>query len=260
MCPPARRLVAGEGSLAEAGRLVCHCLLVETPTALVLVDTGLGTADVRSPGARLGGVFTHLVRPALDPAEPAIVQLAARGLDPADVRHVVATHLDVDHAGGLADFPHAKVHVSAVELDAAQHPRTLFERHRYRPSHWAHGPDWAPRGGAGEAWHGFAGVEELIPGEPDVLLVPLVGHSRGHMGVAVRTDAGWLLHAGDAFYHRAQLDPRGRMPPLLGLFERLGQADGAARLANLARLQALAATGEVRVVCAHDPVMLDTLV
>ncbi|WP_373317754.1 MBL fold metallo-hydrolase [Planotetraspora silvatica] len=27
------------------------------------------------------------------------------GYDPADVRHIVVTHLDVDHCGGLPDFP-----------------------------------------------------------------------------------------------------------------------------------------------------------
>ncbi len=29
-------------------------------------------------------------------------------------------------------------------------------------------------------------------------LVPLFGHTRGHCGVAVRTEQGWLFHAGDA--------------------------------------------------------------
>ncbi len=29
-----------------------------------------------------------------------------------DVRHIILTHLDLDHAGGLHDFPNAAVHVS----------------------------------------------------------------------------------------------------------------------------------------------------
>ena len=145
MCPPARPLVEGTGAWHEAGRMVCHCLLVETPRALVLVDTGLGLADLAAPRARLGGLFRALTRPVLDPAEAAVNQVRALGFDPADVRHVVATHLDVDHAGGLADFPGAAVHVAQAELDAASRPRGLHAKQRYRQAHWAHGPRWAPR-------------------------------------------------------------------------------------------------------------------
>ncbi|MGP3965322.1 hypothetical protein ACTWPT_56180 [Nonomuraea sp. 3N208] len=37
---------------------------------------------------------------------------------------------------------------------------------------------------------------------PEILLIPLAGHSRGHSGVAVDTGATWLLHAGDAYFFR----------------------------------------------------------
>ena len=40
-----------------------------------------------------------------------------------DAGTIVLTHLDLDHAGGLADFPQATVHVSATELRALQAPR-----------------------------------------------------------------------------------------------------------------------------------------
>jgi hypothetical protein len=29
-------------------------------------------------------------------------------------------------------------------------------------------------------------------------LIPLFGHARGHCGVAVQTESGWLFHVGDA--------------------------------------------------------------
>jgi hypothetical protein len=35
---------------------------------------------------------------------------------------------------------------------------------------------------------------------PDVRLIPLHGHTRGHCGVAIQTLKGWLLHCGDATY------------------------------------------------------------
>ena len=49
LCPPGGRLLNphGDGMFA---RLVCHCLLIETPASgLVLVDTGLGLNDVARP-------------------------------------------------------------------------------------------------------------------------------------------------------------------------------------------------------------------
>ena len=73
MCPPSRRLVAGEGPWLAPGSFVGHCWLIESSEGLVLVDTGLGTADCADgSGGRLGRTFRHLIRPTLDPAGPAI--------------------------------------------------------------------------------------------------------------------------------------------------------------------------------------------
>src|SRR6266542_36028 len=93
MCPWPGRLFSDHGSLVHRGRIVCHCLAIESDAGLELVDTGIGTAD--------------------------------------DVRHIVPTHLDPDHAGGLSDFPGAAVHVLAAEHAAAMAPATANERRRY---------------------------------------------------------------------------------------------------------------------------------
>jgi hypothetical protein len=37
-----------------------------------------------------------------------------------------------------------------------------------------------------------------LPFEPEMWLIPLFGHARGHCGVAVQTESGWLFHVGDA--------------------------------------------------------------
>ncbi len=101
--------------------LACHVLLVETPASgLVLVDTGLGTADYAAISSRLGRAFAYgYARPSINPALAAIRQVAALGFDRRDVRHIVQTHLDLDHVGGLSDFPWAAVHVHEAELAAA---------------------------------------------------------------------------------------------------------------------------------------------
>ncbi len=264
MCPPARRLVSGEGSFFERGFLCAHCLLVETPSAgLVLVDTGIGSADIADPVGRLGRGFVLACGVSRPPrAMAAIEQVRALGFDPKDVRHVVPTHLDVDHAGGIPDFPWAKIHVHVAEKSAALAPTTLLERERYRPAHFAHGPDFSLYDRTGEPWMGFPAVRELPGLPPEILAVPLPGHTRGHACIAVRANERWLFHAGDAYFHRAVLTSGTRAMPLaLRVFERQVAIDYQKVLENHRRLAELARTrsSEVRVFSAHDPVELAAL-
>jgi len=235
--------------------LVCHCLLVELGDELVLVDTGLGRADVADPRGRLGRSFLSMVRPALDERHTAIAQLEARGLDPRAVRHIVVTHLDLDHIGGLSDFPHATVHVMRTEHAQAHAQAAFHDRQRYRPAQWSHGVRWSLHDVAGDTWQGLRAVRALPGLPPEILLVPTVGHSAGHAAVAVRRGDEWLLHCGDAYFHRGEVDPSAPdCPPGLRFFQWVVAHDRKARLENQARLRELAATGAgVRLFCAHDP-------
>jgi glyoxylase-like metal-dependent hydrolase (beta-lactamase superfamily II) len=255
MCPRAGFLVN------EARRLVCHCLLVETAEGLLLVDTGFGLLDVQHPRDRLSGPLRFLGRPRFDAAETAHHQVLERGFRIEDVRNIVLTHLDVDHAGGLADFPRAQIHVYAAEHDAAMRRATFKEQMRYQPIQWAHGPMWVRHEVAGERWFGFGAVRALEASE-EVLLVPLHGHTRGHCGVAVRTPEGWLLHAGDAYFHHAEIDPvHPRCTAGLRLFQRFMDIDRPLRRQNQARLRELAGAhgGEVHIFSAHDPAELERM-
>ena len=118
MCPIGRRLVNGTGSIFQRARMVCHCLLIETHDGLALVDTGIGLDDIANP-PRLGPKWVRQTTPRLDPAETAVRQVEALGYSKSDVRHLLLTHLDRDHAGGIPDFPNAKVHVHRREYDMA---------------------------------------------------------------------------------------------------------------------------------------------
>lgn len=259
LAPPVRRLINGTGGWLEPARLVCHCLLVETEAGLVLVDTGFGLADVADPRGRLGLQFLAMVRPRLDEQETAVRQIERLGFRREDVRHVVVTHLDVDHAGALSDFPAATVHVYEEEYAAATAPATIIERSRYRPIQWAHGPTWARHRVRGERWRGFECVQALGEGvPPELLMVPLHGHTRGHCGVAVDTGDGWLLHAGDSYFHYGEVHaPARRCPAALDLMQRVEQHDAAARTANQSRLRDLAAGAtDVQVFSAHCPLEL----
>jgi len=255
-CGTMRPLGAFGGRVTPTS-LVAHCLLVERAEGLLLVDTGFGTADIADPG-RLGRPFRAVVRPTLEAAQTARAHVLALGHAVEDVTDIVLTHLDLDHAGGIGDFPRARIHVLDDELEAALHP-TPRERARYVTAQWAHGPRWERQrpGAGGESWHGFEAVQVVGPdgGDP-VLLVPLRGHTRGHCGVAVpRPGGGWLLHAGDAYFSAGDLTSPVTTPVGLRAFQRLMAADDRQRRDNLDRLRELVATSapEVTVFSAHDP-------
>lgn len=259
-CPVGGRLMDGF-SHGVTGRLVCHCLVLESEQGLVLVDTGLGIEDVRHPFPRLSRLYANMLGIQFDPEQTAVRQLQRLGFSPSDVRHIVLTHLDFDHAGGLEDFPDAAVHLLAAEADAANdNRRTFVGRRRYRPMQWGDQRRWQRYSAGGEPWFGFEAVRELRGLPPDILLIPLTGHTYGHAGVAVDTPDGWLLHAGDAYFFRGEMAERYHCPAGLRGYQRLMEVDRRSRLHNQQRLRALALDrgNGVRVLCAHDAVELET--
>lgn len=258
LCPRGGRFFGGEGGLFSTAPICCHCLLVEGEDGLTLVDSGLGLEDVADPKG-LGFLFNALTRPRLSAQETALRQIEAMGFRARDVRHVVPTHLDLDHAGGFGDFPEAKIHVFAPELRAALNPTTSREKMRYRPARLAGVSNWAPVETRGEHWLGFAGVRAMPGSRDDVLLIPLPGHTSGHCGVAVRADDGWLLHCGDAYFHASEVAPQGGAIPIgFRAYHVLMSVERETQRANRDRLRDLARnhSGEVKLMCSHDPAEL----
>lgn len=262
-CPLGGRLMDGRSpSILQRGSLCCHCLLAETDDGLVLVDTGFGLRDVAHPRSRLSGFFLALLSPDFRAEMTAARQVAAMGYRAADVRHIVLTHLDFDHAGGLDDFPHAQVHLLARERESAFAQTTWLDRQRYRPQQWSSQSRWQLHGDAGgERWLGF---ERVCTGRglPDgVALLPLPGHTHGHAGVAVNVGGRWVLQAGDAYFHHREMDARRPWcTPGLRAYQTLMEKSREQRLANQQRLRAFAAGHpEVQVCCSHDPVEFERL-
>lgn len=252
LCPHGGRLVGGRGGLLSTAEIVCHCLAIESGDGIVLVDTGFGMEDARNR-RQLGPVFGLMnARPRAETT--ALRQLEALGFSAADVRHIVVTHLDPDHSGGLPDFPRAEVHLLSTELDAALQPR-LRDRPRYLGAHWKHGPRWVRHPSGGDEWFGFESVRILPTAGAEIALVPLRGHSLGHTGVAIRTGEGWLLHCGDAYFSHGEIETPPTCPPGLRFFQNLTTADNKARRSNQERLRELAGRHgeEVALLCSHDP-------
>lgn len=259
-CPLGGRLFDGR-SKGLTGKLVCHCLLVETDRdGLVLIDTGYGLRDVRHPHRHPNPRITRVMRTMLNiqlrEEDTALRQIEALGFRAEDVRHIVLTHLDFDHAGGLEDFPSAAVHLLEREWSAATGPRRGFvSRNRYRPAQLDGVRNWRRYGAQGEPWFGFDAVRDLEGLPPEILMVPLPGHTWGHAGIAVAREDGWLLHAGDAYFYRGEMrNARRRCPGVLRGYQTMMEVDRSLRLANQERLRRLSIehAGEVRILCAHD--------
>lgn len=243
--------------------IVTHCLLVESGSGLILVDTGYGLQDVQHTHPRLSRIWPTVLNVQLRESDTAIRQIARLGFDPRDVRHIVLTHLDFDHAGGLEDFPLARVHVMEEERDAAEMKRRGFvARQRYRPMQWDDVRDWRTYAKGGEPWFGFDAVRSLDGLPPEILMVPLRGHTEGHAGVAIQTARGWLLNAGDAYLNHGQMDAQHRhCPPGLSLYQHVMDTDRPARRANQDRLLELkrAHASDMTIFCSHDTCEFDAL-
>jgi glyoxylase-like metal-dependent hydrolase (beta-lactamase superfamily II) len=226
-----------------------YCLLVESDDGLVLVDTGFGTQDSLNP-TPLVRLFTAWMGCPRDIKETAIWQVEKLGYKPADVKHIVMTHLHIDHAGGLPDFPDAAVHIHREEYDAAMKPRGFIERF-YVQAHWAHGPRWVIHDWQGETWYDINSITIQQGLKPAIHMLPLPGHSRGHCAVAIQKPGGWLLHCGDStypFYHDGHPNQPIDSPPGWLVRGLLGP--------HTPRLRALAEdyADEIQMVCSHDPV------
>ena len=254
MCPVCGPLFGQSNFNAH---VICHCLLIETDKGLVLVDTGLGMQDYLHPEQRLGSLIPKIGRIQNDLSLTAIAQIQQLGFQPSDVKHILLSHLDFDHAGGISDFPNATVHVLSSEYNAAQNLKNIKNRARYKPQQFKQHRYWNfVEPAYGESWFNLHRTQGLNIFQDDILMIPLLGHSAGHSGIAIKKNEGWLFFCGDAYYSHLELDSKHSLKALSQL-ERIFAEDNHQRLANLKKIQYLAQTeSSIEIICAHDPIEL----
>jgi len=222
------------------------------------VDTGWGTIDYQQParGVQMVGFLTGSRK---KPEEAVIRQIERLGYKPEDVKHIVMTHMHVDHCGGLGDFLQAKVHLYQEEYDAIMHPRGLFEKWFYIPRHWAHGPDWVVHKLNGAQWFDFPCTDPLPIEGLDIRMIPFHGHSRGLCAIAIALPGDrWLMHCGDVYAHRNLVDLSKPLQPPPKFLLRIPLIAG---MLHVPKLRALKEQlGErLTMFCSHDPVEFERL-
>ena len=177
------------------------CYIVEHPGhGLMLIDTGFHGSVAVDPKPNLGPILGRLFNTTMKPDEGVPDQLRARGFNPADVKTVVMTHLHVDHASGVSQFPDATFIVTAREWHSATEEKGLTAGYIRRQ--FDHAFDWRTITFDGDEVNSYASFGRTLDlfGDGSVRLAYTPGHTLGHMSVVLRIDGGEFLALGDAAY------------------------------------------------------------
>lgn len=183
--------------------------LVHHPSAgPLLVDTGLHPSIATDPDANLGRLAASFTEPEVTKGEDVPARLRAKGIEPSTLRTVVMTHLHVDHASAVSEFPGAAFIVSKAEWEDATTGLLPILKY-YRPQQFDHAFDFRTVDYEAPSINSFStfGRSFDLFGDGSVVLVSTPGHSAGHQSVVLQTGTGPFVIAGDAIFLEDQLDP-----------------------------------------------------
>ena len=222
--------------------------VVRHPEGTIVVDTG-ETARASDPGyfPRWHPYYRLGLREDVQPRDEIGPQLKSLGIDPLDVRWVVMTHLHTDHAGGLAYFPRSEILVTRTELGQA-----LGRRGRLRGYLNNRFPDWfGPRPlDFDDVPFGPFPRSASLTSAGDVHLVPVPGHTRGQVAVAIADGDAVVFLAGDSSYTEQLM--------VQGVVDGVSGSDDEA-LQTLQCIRSFASEQRVVYLPSHDPGSLDRL-
>ncbi|MGN6556820.1 MAG: N-acyl homoserine lactonase family protein [Solirubrobacterales bacterium] len=199
-----RELLTGKGAVS----IPDPAFLIRHPSAgAILVDTGLHPSIATDASENFGSLAARFGKITLEPGEDVPSQLRERGLDPGEIPIVVMTHLHLDHASAISEFPNSTFVVSEAEWQAAAHgPRPL--ENGYRRSHFDYAFEYRTvdfdRANI-DSYASFGRTFDLF-GDGSVRLAFTPGHTAGHMSVVCRLAQRDFVIGGDCVYVLAQLD------------------------------------------------------
>lgn len=183
-----RRMIANAGGNGLVRVPVQSWLLVQGNEAIV-VDTGFRHPDILK---RLGDSAAGVERP----HQRLAAQLAQHGIEPADVRYVLHTHLHIDHAGQTDQFPMATTAV--VNRRELEYAVSGLSGPSYPPEDVKHMIDRLHTKGALRLLDlELTGGEEIVPG---IRCMAAGGHTEGSMLVYADTPQGLACFCGDLVY------------------------------------------------------------
>ncbi|MGH2926025.1 MAG: N-acyl homoserine lactonase family protein [Solirubrobacterales bacterium] len=186
----------------------CPAFLITHPTAgSVLVDTSLHSSIAAEPSENFGRAAAWVARPRIESGKDLPSQLRELGAEPRSISFVVMTHLHVDHASGISEFPSSTFVLSSAEWEAATAGSRPILR-GYRPQHYDFAFDYRLvdfDGGRVDSYATFGRTVDLF-GDGSIRLAFTPGHTLGHMSVLARLRDRDFVIAGDAVYTMRQLE------------------------------------------------------
>ena len=200
--------------------------LIRNETRTILVDTGYDATEAAQRG-----------RPIL--VEP-VEALANIGITPEIIDSIIVTHLHYDHAGGLAQFPQARLHLQEAEMAYATGPCMCHGTLRM-PFTADHVCETVKRVYAGKVTF-HDGTSQIAPG---ITVHRIGGHSRGLQCVRVETANGPVVLASDASHYYENYQRKVPFPLVVDVEDMLKGFD---------QLERLAGPGG-RIIPGHDPLV-----
>lgn len=232
----------------EFKELVTNVILIETKNRLIMLDTGIGKKQISSKNDSLRNIMSgFLTGLKYDESETAHEQIKKLGFSPTDVSDVILTHMDIDHVGGLSDFPQARAHLFQAELDSANNPSTTYEKKRFMTELWQSHKDFCLYQNKGDDFHGFH-LTPLKDIQEELYLLDLFGHTKGQAGLFIKEKN--TVFAGDSFINQIQME-EDYSPLSIRFYKKMTTTDEAGLNRTLNGLKKLCAEG-IHVCCSHD--------
>jgi N-acyl homoserine lactone hydrolase len=199
----------------EAVSVPIPAFLIRHPSAgAILVDTGLHPSVATDPSENFGKLAARVGNLTLESGEDVPSQLRERGIEPGEVPVVVMTHLHLDHASAISEFPSSTFVVSEAEWRAAAHGSNPA-LNGYRRSHFDYAFEYRTvdfdRANI-DSYASFGRTFDLF-GDGSIRLAFTPGHSAGHISVICRLAKRDFVIGGDCIYLLAQLDGSEPGPP-----------------------------------------------
>ena len=167
--------------------------------------------------------------------------LALMGIDAAEVKDVVLTHLHYDHVGTFHEFPNATFHMQDDEMSyvTGRHMRHYQFNHSYEIEDVIGMVKLVYK----DRVEFYDGSGDLAPG---VSLHRIGGHTHGLQCVRVMTQRGWVVLASDASHYYEHMESKRCFPTTFHVGE---------MVEGYGKLRSLAASKE-HIIPGHDPLVM----
>lgn len=191
------------GSYFSVFEISHSAILVKHPKGNILIDTGLGQEVQRG----FDEEFPWYLKPIfMFEKEKAVVDVLAE--NNISINSIVLTHAHWDHASGVEDFHDTPIYTTKAELEFAKQE---WDDIAYMKSAIdSKDIDWKFIDFSDKAYENFEHSYDFY-GDGSIVLVPLIGHSPGQIGIFVNTLKSRYFFSGDVTWsYDALVEPRER--------------------------------------------------